>query len=228
MGRPYLIKEERGFDAIYAEVRSFTNQRFLGTALIPASFAAKAETFTGTVSDAMCGAKHMMAGDAAACLRACVRKARSTRWWSGTRFTRWIPKTNPARHARQAGRPAGQGERRSRWRHHRSQLSSGCQVGRFLVPYEAETQSGVPPKFFAPGTNFHIACTFAVLNLTLIHTQRRKMNWAKTWSPRGYFLRRGSESIANVSLLLSWRCVTPASPPRIWFGSHPSSRHIAS
>lgn len=47
---------------------------FLGAALIPASFAAKAETFTGTVSDAMCGAKHMMEGDDAACLRACVQK----------------------------------------------------------------------------------------------------------------------------------------------------------
>src|SRR6202162_6730018 len=46
----------------------------LGAALIPASFAGKAETFTGTVSDAMCGAKHMMEGDDAACLRACVQK----------------------------------------------------------------------------------------------------------------------------------------------------------
>ncbi len=47
----------------------------LGAALgLPAAFAAKAETFTGTVSDAMCGAKHMMEGDAAGCLRACVRK----------------------------------------------------------------------------------------------------------------------------------------------------------
>src|SRR5579864_3862522 len=46
---------------------------FLGAALIPASFAAKAESFTGTVSDSMCGAKHMMEGDAA-CLRTCVGK----------------------------------------------------------------------------------------------------------------------------------------------------------
>ena len=46
----------------------------LAAALIPASFAAKAETFTGTISDAMCGAKHMMEGDDAACLRACVQK----------------------------------------------------------------------------------------------------------------------------------------------------------
>jgi hypothetical protein len=46
----------------------------LGAALIPASFAAKAQSFTGTVSDAMCGAKHMMPGDDAGCLRACVQK----------------------------------------------------------------------------------------------------------------------------------------------------------
>ena len=36
------------------------------------SFAASGKTFTGTVSDAMCGAKHM--GDAASCTRACVAK----------------------------------------------------------------------------------------------------------------------------------------------------------
>ena len=42
--------------------------------LVPFSFAAKAESFTGVVSDAMCGKKHMMEGDPAACLRACVQK----------------------------------------------------------------------------------------------------------------------------------------------------------
>ena len=36
--------------------------------------AGKAQSFTGKVSDSMCGAKHMMAGDEAACLRACVSK----------------------------------------------------------------------------------------------------------------------------------------------------------
>jgi len=42
--------------------------------LATAAFAAKAQTFTGTVSDAMCGATHMMEGDPASCLRACVSK----------------------------------------------------------------------------------------------------------------------------------------------------------
>jgi hypothetical protein len=42
--------------------------------LATAAFAAKAQTFTGTVTDAMCGATHMMEGDPAACLRTCVNK----------------------------------------------------------------------------------------------------------------------------------------------------------
>jgi endonuclease YncB( thermonuclease family) len=40
----------------------------------PAFGRSKAQTFTGEVSDAMCGAKHMMAGSAAECTRACVAK----------------------------------------------------------------------------------------------------------------------------------------------------------
>jgi len=42
------------------------------TLIVPAAFA-KGKTFTGTVSDSMCGAKHAMP-DAAACTRACVGK----------------------------------------------------------------------------------------------------------------------------------------------------------
>ena len=36
--------------------------------------AGTAQTFTGEVSDSMCGAKHMMPGDAAGCTRECVKK----------------------------------------------------------------------------------------------------------------------------------------------------------
>lgn len=39
-----------------------------------AAAADKTTTFTGKVSDSMCGAQHMMAGDAASCTRACVNK----------------------------------------------------------------------------------------------------------------------------------------------------------
>src|SRR6266567_7485114 len=47
----------------------------LGAALTASSaFAAKGKTFTGTVSDSMCGAKHQMPGDDAGCTRACVSK----------------------------------------------------------------------------------------------------------------------------------------------------------
>lgn len=38
------------------------------------AFAAGGKTFTGTVSDSMCGAKHAMPGDDAGCTRACVSK----------------------------------------------------------------------------------------------------------------------------------------------------------
>jgi hypothetical protein len=41
---------------------------------VSSAFAAKAKTFTGTVSDSMCGAKHAMPGDDAGCTRACVAK----------------------------------------------------------------------------------------------------------------------------------------------------------
>ena len=48
----------------------------LGTTLFLSSALAanKPQAFTGRVSDAMCGASHMMAGDAAECTRACIRK----------------------------------------------------------------------------------------------------------------------------------------------------------
>jgi uncharacterized protein YjeT (DUF2065 family) len=41
-------------------------------AVAPAFARGKAQTFAGEVSDAMCGAKHMMDGTAADCARACV------------------------------------------------------------------------------------------------------------------------------------------------------------
>ena len=39
-----------------------------------AAVSAKTATVMGTVGDAMCGTKHMMAGDEASCTRACVQK----------------------------------------------------------------------------------------------------------------------------------------------------------
>ena len=38
------------------------------------AFAAKLQTFTGTVGDAVCGAKHTMDGDDISCLRTCVQR----------------------------------------------------------------------------------------------------------------------------------------------------------
>ena len=46
-----------------------------GLAVVPGIAAGSTQTFTGKVSDAMCGAKHMEGGIApAACVRACVQK----------------------------------------------------------------------------------------------------------------------------------------------------------
>jgi hypothetical protein len=42
-------------------------------AVAPAFAADKAQTFTGQVSDAMCGAKHEMGGSAADCTRECAK-----------------------------------------------------------------------------------------------------------------------------------------------------------
>jgi hypothetical protein len=38
------------------------------------AFAAKTQTFTGSVGDAVCGAKHTMDGDEISCLRTCVQR----------------------------------------------------------------------------------------------------------------------------------------------------------
>ena len=47
----------------------------LGATLAAAALAAdKPQTFTGRVSDAMCGSGHMMTGKPAECVRACIRK----------------------------------------------------------------------------------------------------------------------------------------------------------
>src|SRR5438477_5616043 len=56
-------------------------QRFGICALVIASTwalgASKSQTFTGEVSDSMCGAKHMMQGKSGECARACVGKGSS-------------------------------------------------------------------------------------------------------------------------------------------------------
>jgi len=58
---------------------NLTNTKFAALAVlamlaVPAFAAAKAQTLTGVVSDAMCGAKHEMAGSPAQCTRDCVGK----------------------------------------------------------------------------------------------------------------------------------------------------------
>jgi len=60
-------------------MRSRLQAGFLSVCLLIAGMAitpafAKTKSYTGTVSDSMCGAKHAMPGDPAGCTRACVAK----------------------------------------------------------------------------------------------------------------------------------------------------------
>ncbi len=48
-------------------------QLVVGLAAVPVLAAGKSQTLTGQVSDSMCGAKHQMPGDPAACTRACIQ-----------------------------------------------------------------------------------------------------------------------------------------------------------
>jgi hypothetical protein len=48
-------------------------QLLAGIGAVPALAAGKSQTLTGEVSDAMCGAKHQMPGNAAECTRACIK-----------------------------------------------------------------------------------------------------------------------------------------------------------
>src|ERR1700730_8627593 len=58
-----------------ARVLMATGVLSTGLAVVPGMAAGSTQTFTGKVSDAMCGAKHMEGGLApAACVRACVQK----------------------------------------------------------------------------------------------------------------------------------------------------------
>jgi len=48
-------------------------QMLVGLSAVPALAAGKSQTLTGEISDAMCGAKHEMPGNAAECTRGCVK-----------------------------------------------------------------------------------------------------------------------------------------------------------
>lgn len=58
------------------KMRSLTVVVLVGSS-IWALAAGKPQTFTGEVSDSMCGASHMMAGKKADCARACAQKGSS-------------------------------------------------------------------------------------------------------------------------------------------------------
>src|SRR6476660_3739200 len=61
---------------ILMKMRSLKVVVFVGGSML-ALGAGKSQTFTGEVSDSMCGASHMMEGKKADCARACVQKGSS-------------------------------------------------------------------------------------------------------------------------------------------------------
>jgi hypothetical protein len=67
-----------------------------GLTISPAWAANKATTITGQVSDAMCGAKHMMEGSAADCTRACIAKGSSYALVTGDKVYTLISKDKAA------------------------------------------------------------------------------------------------------------------------------------
>jgi hypothetical protein len=71
---PY--KENSSMNSAYSKLSALLATLLLGASLaVPSAVAAdKPQSFTGRVSDAMCGTHHMMAGDPAACTRACIEK----------------------------------------------------------------------------------------------------------------------------------------------------------
>jgi hypothetical protein len=70
----------------------------IGSLLIFTALAAmaggKAQTFTGTVSDSMCGAKHTMDGSPAECTRSCVKEGSSYALVVGDKVYRLTGKTD--------------------------------------------------------------------------------------------------------------------------------------
>ena len=70
------MKSLRSKTALFSATFLLMGAVVLGAGLTaPAAFAAdKPQSLTGKVSDAMCGANHMMAGAGSDCVRACVQK----------------------------------------------------------------------------------------------------------------------------------------------------------
>jgi hypothetical protein len=65
--------EERKMKANRISAAILGIQMLVALAVVPAMAAGKTQTLTGEVSDAMCGAKHEMPGNAASCTRGCVK-----------------------------------------------------------------------------------------------------------------------------------------------------------
>ena len=115
--RTVFYDEERSLDEDPFAPLGVSLALMLGAVVLVSPFLpGKAETITGEVSDAMCGAKHMMEGSAAECTRACVCKGSKYALVSGDKVytldttTRlpWLSWTNwQAKRPRSAARWTG-------------------------------------------------------------------------------------------------------------------------
>ena len=128
---------------------------FLGVTLSLSSALAanKPQAFTGKVSDAMCGANHMMAGDAAECTRACIRKGSKYALVVGDKVYALDASDQAALDQLTTGPPAGQSHRRRRWRYHHRTRHRRSQVR--LPPPEVFTSTR-RRGFFPNYLDFHI------------------------------------------------------------------------
>ena len=101
-----------------------------GLAVVPKLVAAGTQTFTGKVSDAMCGAKHSE-GNLTPSLRACLRaEGRKIRFGSRRQdlYSQHLGSSLVGR-TQQIGLGAGHSHGHSRWRYHFGEGGRCCQIG---------------------------------------------------------------------------------------------------
>ena len=101
-----------------------------GLAVVPIMAAGTTQTFTGKVSDAMCGAKHTEGLAPAACVRACVQKGAKYALVVGDKVYTLDTSDQATLDTQQVGLGAGQSYEHGRRRHHFGEVGDCRQVGR--------------------------------------------------------------------------------------------------
>src|SRR5580692_7621111 len=194
------FNKERGFDPIYAEIRSFSDQRSAGRSSNSSLIRSQSRNLDGNRERChVRGQTHD--GGRRCCLPPRLRtKGLKVRPGRGRKslHPRYQGQSY-AGQARQAGGGEGHGKGRSRWRHHRSQFSRGCQVESVVwIEPGGNPSPGFRQTFLFREPIFIFPLQFAMLDLTTHLTLGGTTNWAKIWSPKRFSSPRGSASIASV------------------------------